>query len=116
MEGEAVDQTIDAPAAAETKTSQVDNSASTPRAVTKDPAVGEAWQFITNEWQLEEPKMIISVTGGARRFYMKQRLLRSFKRGLMKAAIASGKQYDRLNTKSFKLYMNVTWRDLVTLS
>jgi len=55
-----------------------------------DPAVGKAWEIITNYWQLEEPKMIISVTGGARRFYMKQRLLKSFKRGLMKAATAAG--------------------------
>jgi len=55
-----------------------------------DPAVGKAWEIVTNYWQLEEPKMIISVTGGARRFYMKQRLLKSFKRGLMKAATAAG--------------------------
>jgi len=55
-----------------------------------DPAVGKAWELITNYWQLDEPKMIISVTGGARRFYMKQRLLKSFKRGLMKAATAAG--------------------------
>jgi len=55
-----------------------------------DPAVGKSWELITNYWQLDEPKMIISVTGGARRFYMKQRLLKSFKRGLMKAATAAG--------------------------
>lgn len=77
---------------------QTDGSTpATTRAVTKDPAVGEAWELITNQWQLEEPKMIISVTGGARRFYMKPRLLRSFKRGLMKAAIAAGKQYGEKN-------------------
>ena len=57
---------------------------------TMDPAVGKAWELITSYWQMDEPKMIISVTGGARRFYMKQRLLRSFKRGLMKAATAAG--------------------------
>lgn len=92
VESEAVNTTVDAPAV-EAQTSQVDNSAPTPPSVTKDPAVGAAWKLITNQWQLEEPKMIISVTGGARRFYMKQRLLRSFKRGLMKAAIASGERY-----------------------
>jgi len=27
---------------------------------TKDLAVGESWEFITNQWQLEEPQMIIA--------------------------------------------------------
>jgi len=98
VEGEAVNETVEAPAV-EAQTSQVDNGAPTRRSVTQDPAVGDAWKLITNQWQLEEPKMIISVTGGARRFYMKQRLLRSFKRGLMKAAIASGKQYQSYSLK-----------------
>ena len=57
-----------------------------------DPAVGESWEFITDQWQLEEPQMIISVTGGAGRFYMKPRMLKSFKSGLMKAATAAGEQ------------------------
>ena len=57
---------------------------------TIDPAVGKAWELITKHWQLEEPKMIISVTGGARRFYMKPRQMKSVKRGLMKAATAAG--------------------------
>jgi len=67
----------------------------TRQTVSKDPAVGYAWKLITNRWQLDEPKMIISVTGGARRFYMKQRLLKSFKRGLMKAAVAAGEHCTR---------------------
>jgi len=75
----------------ENVTTKSDNDSSR-QTVPKDPAVGDAWKLITNRWQLDEPKMIISVTGGARRFYMKQRLLRSFKRGLMKAAIAAGEQ------------------------
>ena len=57
-----------------------------------DPAVKHAWKLITERWQLDEPKMIISVTGGARRFYMQKRLLKSFKCGLMKAAVAAGEQ------------------------
>lgn len=61
------------------------------RTVSEDPGVGEAWKHVTDQWQLDEPKMIISVTGGARRFYMKPRLLKSFKRGLMKVATAAGK-------------------------
>jgi len=79
---------VDLPTVITTKT---DNDSSRPT-VPHDPAVKHAWKLITDRWQLDEPKMIISVTGGARRFYMQKRLLKSFKRGLMKAAIAAGKQ------------------------
>ena len=84
-------------------TTKSDNDSSRQTSLT-DPAVGDAWKLITSRWQLDEPKMIISVTGGARRFYMKQRLLKSFKRGLMKAAIAAGEQC-RLHCSPYK---NVT--------
>ena len=40
-------------------------------------------------WQLPDPSIVISVTGGAQNFRKKTRLLRSFKRGLMKAATAA---------------------------
>jgi hypothetical protein len=55
-----------------------------------DLVVADAWRFMRDKWKLQDPKMIISVTGGARKFYMKQRLLDSFKRGLMRAATATG--------------------------
>jgi len=66
-----------------------DASASRPQ---KDPGVSETWEFIENHWEVGKPEMIISVTGGKRQFFMNQRLLKSFKRGLMKAAIAAGEQ------------------------
>lgn len=75
---------------AETQAQTQLDANSSGQTVTKDPAVGDAWKHVTDRWQLDEPKMIISVTGGARRFFMKQRLLKSFKRGLMKAATAAG--------------------------
>ena len=58
----------------------------------KDLGVSQAWEFIEKHWEPRtgKPKMIISVTGGKRQFFMNQRLLKSFKRGLMKAAIAAG--------------------------
>jgi len=59
----------------------------------KDPGVSETWAFIETHWKLDKPEMIISVTGGKGQFFMNQRLLKSFKRGLMKAAIAAGEQY-----------------------
>jgi len=58
----------------------------------KDDGVSNTWDFIEKYWELTEPKMIISVTGGKRQFFMNQRLLRSFKRGLMKAAIATSER------------------------
>jgi len=56
----------------------------------EDKGVHDTWNFIEKRWVEHAPKMIISVTGGKRQFFMNQRLLRSFKRGLMKAAVASG--------------------------
>ena len=56
----------------------------------EDPGVSKTWDFIGKNWDLGKPQMIISVTGGKRQFFMNERLLRSFKRGLMKAAQASG--------------------------
>ena len=53
-------------------------------------AVGNVWEYLTQKWKMEMPKLIISVTGGAKRFEMKKRHLQSFKRGLMKAATSSG--------------------------
>ena len=60
----------------------------------KDPGVSETWQFIEKHWEVGKPEMIISVTGGKRQFSMNQRLLKSFKRGLVNAAISAGEQDD----------------------
>lgn len=48
-------------------------------------------ELMTEQWQLEVPNLIISVTGGAKNFHMKPRLKEVFRRGLMKAAEATGK-------------------------
>lgn len=40
-------------------------------------------------WNLEPPKLIISVTGGAKDFNLKTKLKNAFKRGLVKAALST---------------------------
>ncbi|XP_069123673.1 transient receptor potential cation channel subfamily M member-like 2 isoform X2 [Argopecten irradians] len=46
--------------------------------------------IILNYWKLPTPKLLISVTGGAKRFDMKPKLLEKFKRGLINAATTTG--------------------------
>ncbi len=41
-------------------------------------------------WNLKEPKLLISVTGGAQRFSLKPRLKDVFRKGLVKAAVSTG--------------------------
>ncbi|XP_078332506.1 transient receptor potential cation channel subfamily M member-like 2 isoform X3 [Crassostrea virginica] len=41
-------------------------------------------------WGLEKPNLLISVTGGAKNFTMKQKLKEEFRRGLMKVARSTG--------------------------
>ncbi|XP_029463786.1 transient receptor potential cation channel subfamily M member 2 [Rhinatrema bivittatum] len=45
---------------------------------------------MTEQWGLEVPNLLISVTGGAKNFHMKQRLRNIFRRGLVKAAQTTG--------------------------
>ena len=46
--------------------------------------------MMTEFWDLEQPNLLISVTGGAKNFSMKPRLKEVFNRGLMKAAESTG--------------------------
>ncbi|XP_061196286.1 transient receptor potential cation channel subfamily M member-like 2 [Saccostrea echinata] len=47
------------------------------------------WDMMINQWHLEPPQLIISVTGGAQRFDLKRRMQETFKRGLMNAATST---------------------------
>ncbi len=42
-----------------------------------------------NGWNLQKPKLIISVTGGAKNFTIPHRMKKAFKEGLIKAAITT---------------------------
>jgi transient receptor potential cation channel subfamily M protein 2 len=49
-------------------------------------------EFIYNKqaWGLDKPNLILSVTGGAQKFNIPQRMRKAFKRGLVKAAVSTG--------------------------
>ncbi|CAF4659394.1 unnamed protein product, partial [Rotaria magnacalcarata] len=42
------------------------------------------------KWCTERPSLVISITGGAKDYNMKPRLLRAFRRGLLKVASTTG--------------------------
>lgn len=46
---------------------------------------------MTQQWGLDAPNLLISVTGGAKDFNMKPRLKSVFRRGLLKVAQTSGR-------------------------
>lgn len=48
------------------------------------------YQLLTEQWGLSPPNMLISVTGGAKNFYLKARLKSMFHRGLIKVAQTTG--------------------------
>ncbi|XP_078610415.1 transient receptor potential cation channel subfamily M member-like 2 isoform X3 [Branchiostoma floridae x Branchiostoma japonicum] len=48
------------------------------------------WELMTKHWQLEPPNLLISVTGGAKKFLLKERLKNIFKIGLVKASQSTG--------------------------
>jgi len=53
--------------------------------------VSNVWTLMRDCWKVPEPKLIISVTGGAKGFEMNNpRIRNSFKRGLVKAATSAG--------------------------
>ncbi|XP_019614735.1 PREDICTED: uncharacterized protein LOC109462613 [Branchiostoma belcheri] len=59
--------------------------------VGKDTVRPEAlWELMTKHWQLEPPNLLISVTGGAKKFLLKERLKNIFKIGLVKASQSTG--------------------------
>ncbi|KAI4893011.1 hypothetical protein NFI96_027337 [Prochilodus magdalenae] len=48
------------------------------------------YQLMTERWKLNPPNLLISVTGGAKNFYMRTHLKDKFRRGLMKVAQTTG--------------------------
>ena len=47
-------------------------------------------ELMIDQWRLDPPNLLISVTGGARKCNMHPRLSQVFRRGLMKAASSTG--------------------------
>ncbi|CAF1439584.1 unnamed protein product [Rotaria sp. Silwood1] len=52
--------------------------------------VSEVKKYINTKWCHERPSLVISVTGGAKDYDMKPKLLRAFRRGLLKVASTTG--------------------------
>ncbi|KAL8607328.1 hypothetical protein ACOMHN_039478 [Nucella lapillus] len=50
----------------------------------------KVWTVLTDCWQLPAPKLLISVTGGAKRFTLRPRLKTLLKQGLVNAAVSTG--------------------------
>ncbi|KAG7503560.1 transient receptor potential cation channel subfamily M member 2 [Solea senegalensis] len=48
------------------------------------------YRLLTEQWKLSPPNLLISVTGGAKNFYLKARLKNMFHRGLIKVAQTTG--------------------------
>ncbi|XP_041364289.1 transient receptor potential cation channel subfamily M member 2-like [Gigantopelta aegis] len=55
-----------------------------------DTDAKNVWEILTKHWHLPIPKLLISVTGGAKRFEMNPRLKNILKQGLCHAATSTG--------------------------
>ncbi|XP_028249051.1 transient receptor potential cation channel subfamily M member 2 [Parambassis ranga] len=58
--------------------------------VSSDTEPEALYHLLTEEWKLSPPNLLISVTGGAKNFYLKARLKSMFHRGLIKVAQTTG--------------------------
>uniref|UniRef100_A0A3B3UVA2 Transient receptor potential cation channel, subfamily M, member 2 n=1 Tax=Poecilia latipinna TaxID=48699 RepID=A0A3B3UVA2_9TELE len=48
------------------------------------------YELLTKQWNIKPPSLVISVTGGAKKFYLKSNLKKIFYRGLIKVAQTTG--------------------------
>nr|XP_040058326.1 transient receptor potential cation channel subfamily M member 2 isoform X2 [Gasterosteus aculeatus aculeatus] len=58
--------------------------------VSTDTSPEILYKLLTEQWKLSPPNLLISVTGGAKNFYLKPRLKSMFHRGLIKVAQTTG--------------------------
>uniref|UniRef100_A0A4W6FEJ6 Transient receptor potential cation channel, subfamily M, member 2 n=1 Tax=Lates calcarifer TaxID=8187 RepID=A0A4W6FEJ6_LATCA len=58
--------------------------------VSTDTSPEVLYSLLTEQWKLSPPNLLISVTGGAKNFYLKARLKNMFHRGLIKVAQTTG--------------------------
>ena len=52
--------------------------------------VKDVADVLFEEWKLHKPKLLISITGGAKNYIMKPNLKHVFKRAVIKAATSTG--------------------------
>uniref|UniRef100_A0A8D0CLW4 Transient receptor potential cation channel, subfamily M, member 2 n=1 Tax=Sander lucioperca TaxID=283035 RepID=A0A8D0CLW4_SANLU len=58
--------------------------------VSTDTSPELLYRLLTEQWELSPPNLLISVTGGAKNFYLKAHLKNMFHRGLIKVAQTTG--------------------------
>ncbi|XP_075960121.1 transient receptor potential cation channel subfamily M member 2 [Anarhichas minor] len=58
--------------------------------VSTDTSPEILYELLTEQWKLSPPNLLISVTGGAKNFFLKARLKNMFNRGLIKVAQTTG--------------------------
>ncbi|KAM6934197.1 transient receptor potential cation channel subfamily M member 2 [Xenentodon cancila] len=58
--------------------------------VSTDTSPEDLYRLLTEQWKLSTPNLLISVTGGAKNFYLKAHLKNVFNRGLIKVAQTTG--------------------------
>ncbi|XP_054888328.1 transient receptor potential cation channel subfamily M member 2-like isoform X2 [Poeciliopsis prolifica] len=58
--------------------------------VSADTKAEVLYELLTQQWKLSPPNLLISVTGGAKNFYLKSNLQKTFRRGLIKVAQTTG--------------------------
>ncbi|KAG7227474.1 hypothetical protein INR49_005288 [Caranx melampygus] len=58
--------------------------------VSTDTSSEVLYNLLTEQWKLSSPNLLISVTGGAKNFYLRARLKSMFHRGLIKVAQTTG--------------------------
>ena len=52
--------------------------------------INNVWQWMVEYWKLQHPKLIISVSGGAKQFDLHSRLSNALKKGLVNSAAKTG--------------------------
>ncbi|CAF3539975.1 unnamed protein product [Rotaria socialis] len=55
-----------------------------------DASVMDVKKFLNQDWYSERPSLVISITGGAKEYKMQHKVLRAFRRGLLKVARTTG--------------------------
>ncbi|XP_030642340.1 transient receptor potential cation channel subfamily M member 2-like [Chanos chanos] len=58
--------------------------------VSSDTEPDTLYELLITHWKLQPPNLVISVTGGAKNFHMKDHLKRTFRKGLIKVAQTTG--------------------------
>ena len=78
-----------------------------------EDSADDVLKLMTEHWQLAEPKLVVSIVGGANRFdngqFSKNRIQTLFKQGLPEIAMATGKPFDNLSDMSVFMHSTMAY-------